>query len=180
MEQKCYISYVFWGGNAKKTWRFWKVSIIVNAMISWKFWRNSITVNAKKLCFSQFVVVKPQWLRGKSVGLAHVDIGSGSRGRVCSFALFVLFFLLCGPVRKKNLVTWEDLQGKVSVNRLVSCHHWLPRLTWRKTQPLFYTFFSSVRAAALSNATFLASSFCIRQKLNDTWLSLSQLLWKQL
>ena len=100
--------------------------------------------------------------------------------------------LLCGPVCKKNLVTWENLQGKIFVNRLVSCHHWLSppptdfftphslRLTWRKTQPLFSTFVSSVRAAALSNATFLASSFSIRQKLNDSWLSLTPLLWKQL
>ena len=45
----------------------------------WKFRKVSITVSAK--------------LRGKSVGLARANVGSGSCERVCSVALFVLFFL---------------------------------------------------------------------------------------
>ena len=52
-------------------------------------------------------VAKPQWLGGKSavVGLARVDTGLGTRGRVCSFARFVVFFPTLWSSWLKNLVT---------------------------------------------------------------------------
>ena len=57
-------------------------------------WRNSIPVNAKKNenLRKVFITVSAK-LRGKSVSLARANVGSGSHERVCSVALFVLFFL---------------------------------------------------------------------------------------
>ena len=45
-------------------------------------------------------VAKPQWLGGKSaaVGLARVDTGPGTRGRVCSLHTLFCSSLLCCPV----------------------------------------------------------------------------------